>query len=65
MRGSNPIFSQDPPQYRYVGGKNGKKVCEKKGNNVGSCPFIPMTRQNLDLAMGKYEKNYLKSVKSK
>ena len=57
MRGSNPIFSQDPPQYRYVGGKNGKKVCEKEENNVGPCPFLPMTCQNLDLGMGKCEKN--------
>ena len=55
MRVSNPIFSPRSAQYRYVVGKNRKKVCEKKGNNVGSCPFLPMTRQNLDLGMGKCE----------
>ena len=45
--GPTPFFSRSP-QYRCAGGKNRKKVCEKKGNNVGSCPFLPMTRQNLD-----------------
>ena len=65
MRGSNPIFSQDPRNIDMWVGKMEKKVCEIKGNNVGSCPFLPMTRQNLDLGMGKCEKNYLKSVKSK
>ena len=39
-------------------GRNGKKKCMKrKGNNVGSCPFLPMTCQNTDLGKGKCEKH--------
>ena len=30
---------------------------KKKGNNIGSCPFLPMTRQNTDLGKGKCEKH--------
>ena len=30
---------------------------KSKRNNVGSCPFLPMTRQNLDLGMEKCEIN--------
>ena len=33
-----------------------KKCMKRKGNNLGSCPFLPMTRQNTDLGMGKCEK---------
>ena len=40
----------------FVDGENGKKVYEK-GNNIGSCPFLPMTRQNTDLGMVKCEKH--------
>ena len=64
MRGSNPIFSLDPRNID-MWGEMEKRYVTKKGNNVGSCPFLPMTRQNLDLGMGKCERNYLKSVKSK
>ena len=37
---------------------------KSKRNNVGLCPFPPMTRQNLNLGMEKCEIIYLKSVKS-
>ena len=30
---------------------------KSKRNNVGLCPFLPMTRQNLDLGMEKCEIN--------
>ena len=30
---------------------------KRKGNNVRLCPFLPMTRQNTDLGMGKCEKH--------
>ena len=52
LGGPIPFFPRYP-QYRYVGGKMEKKACKKKGNNVGSSPFLPMTRQNLDVGMGK------------
>ena len=38
-------------------GKMEKKCMKRKGNNVGSCPFLPMTHQNTDLGMGKCEKH--------
>ena len=34
-----------------------KKFMKRKGNKVGSCPFLPMTRQNTDLGMGKCVKH--------
>ena len=60
MRGFNPIFSQDPRNIDMWVGKMEKRHVKKKGNKIGSRPFLPMTRQNLDLGMGKCEKNYLK-----
>ena len=30
---------------------------KSKRNNVGLCPFLPMTRQNLDLGMEECEIN--------
>ena len=30
---------------------------KSKRNNVSLCPFLPLTRQNLDLGMEKYEIN--------
>ena len=45
-------------------GKMEKKCMKRQGNNVGSCPFLPMKHQNTDLGMGKCEK-HLKSAKSK
>ena len=38
-------------------GKMEKKCMKRKENNVGSCPFLPMTRQNTDLGMRKCEKH--------
>ena len=63
--GPIPFFYQDPPKFGFVDGKMEKKCMKRKGNNVGSYPFLPMTRQNTDLGMGKCESIYLKSVKSK
>ena len=57
LEGPNPIFYQDPPKFGFVDGENGKKCMKRKGNNVGSCPFLPVTRQNTDLGMGKCEKH--------
>ena len=34
-----------------------KKCMKRKGNNVGSYTFLPMTRQNTDLGKGKCEKH--------
>ena len=51
-----PFFTKIPQNLDLWMGKNGKKVYEK-GNNVGSCLFLPMTRQNTDLGIGKCEKN--------
>ena len=34
-----------------------KKRMKRKGNNVGSSPFLPMTRRNTDLGKGKCEKH--------
>ena len=64
--GPNPIFYQDPPKFGFVDGEKWKKKCMKRvGNNVGLCPFLPMTRQNTDLGMENVKNIYLKSVKSK
>ena len=59
------FFYQDPPKLGFVDGKMEKKCMKRKGNNVGSCPFLPMTRQNTDLRMGNVKNIYLNSVKSK
>ena len=57
-RGPNPFFYQDPQNLDLWMGKIGKKkYMKRKGNNVGSCPFLPMTRQNTDLGKGKCEKH--------
>ena len=42
-----------------------KKCMKTKGNNVGSCSFLPMTSQNTDLGWENLKNIYLKSVKSK
>ena len=44
-------------------GKMEKKCMKRKGNNVGLCPFLPMTRQNTDLGMGKCEKHLSEKCK--
>ena len=56
--GPSPIFYKDHPKFRFVDGKKWKNNCMKrKGDNFGLCPFLPMTRQNTDLGMGKCEKH--------
>ena len=41
MRVSNPIFPPRSPQYRYVGGKNRKKVCENRETTLVHAHFFP------------------------
>ena len=55
--GVNPIFYQDPQNLDLWMGKMEKKCMKRKGNNAGSCPFLPMTRQITDLGKGKCEKH--------
>ena len=55
--GPTPFFTKIPRNLDLWMGKNGKKCMKRKGNNVGSCPFLPMTRQNTDLGMGKCKKH--------
>ena len=55
--GAQPHFLQGSPEIWIYGWEKWKKKCMKrKGNNVGLCPFLPMTRQDMDLGMGKFEK---------
>ena len=54
------FFTKIPRNLDLWMGKNGKvekKCTKRKRNNVGSCPFLPMTCQNTDLGMGKCEKH--------
>ena len=55
--GSIPFFTKIPEIWICGWEKWKKKCMKRKGNNVGSCPFLPMTRQNTDLGMGKCEKH--------
>ena len=58
LEGAQSHFLPRSPKFGFVNGEKWKKKCMKrKGNNVGSCPFLPMTRQNTDLGMGKCEKH--------
>ena len=55
--GPAPFFTKIPKIWICGWGKMEKKCMKRKGNNVGSCPFLPMTRQNTDLGKGKCEKH--------
>ena len=55
--GPTPFFTQIPEIWICGWGKMEKKCMKRKGNNVGSCPFLPMTRQHTDLGKGKYEEH--------
>ena len=50
------FFTKIPETWICGWGKLEKKCMKRKGNNVGSCPFLPMTRQNTDLGKRKCEK---------
>ena len=52
-----PFFTKIPRNLDLWMGKMEKKRMKRKGNNFGSCPFLPMTRQNTDLGMGKCKKH--------
>ena len=52
--GPIPFFTQIPRNLDLWMGKMEKKCMKRQGNNVGSSPFLPMTRQNTDLGMGKH-----------
>ena len=57
-RGGQSHFLPRSPEIWICGwGKWKKKCMKREGNNVGSCLFLPMTRQNTDLGMGKCEKH--------
>ena len=60
-----PFIIKIPRNLDLWMGKMEKKCMKRKGNNVGSCPFLPMTHQNTDLGMGNVKNIYLKSVESK
>ena len=51
-----PFCTKIPRNLDLWMGKMEKKCMKRKGNNVGSCPFLSMTRQNTDLGMEKCEK---------
>ena len=58
LEGAQFHFLPRSPEIWICGwGKMEKKCMKRKGNNVGSCPFLPMTHQNTDLGMGKCEKH--------
>ena len=58
LEGAQSHFLSRFPEIWICGwGKMEKKCIKRKGNNVGLCPFLPMTRQNTDLEMGKCEKH--------
>ena len=52
--GPTPFFTKIP---RNLDLWTEIKCMKRKGNNFGSCPFLPMTCQNTDLGMGKCEKH--------
>ena len=56
-RGPTPFFNKIPKIWICGWEKWKKKCMKRKGNNVGSCPFLPMTRQITDLGKGKCEKH--------
>ena len=56
-RGGPTLFFTKIPETWICGwGKLEKKCMKRKGDNVGSCPFLAMKRQNTDLGRGKCEK---------
>ena len=56
--GAQPHLLPRSPEIWICGwGKMEKKCVKRKENSVGSCPFLPMTRQNTELGMGKCEKH--------
>ena len=59
LEGAQFHFLPRSPKFGFVDwmGKMEKKCMKRKGNNIGSCPFLPITRQNTDLGMGKCEKH--------
>ena len=64
MRGSNPIFSQDPRNIDMWVRKMEKRYV-KKGKQSWFLPISSHDAPKFGLGMGKCKKNYLKSVKSK
>ena len=54
--GPTQFFTKILEIWIFGWGKMEKKCMKRKGNNVGSCPFLPMTGQNTDLGKGKCEK---------
>ena len=64
-RGLNPIFYQNPPKFGFVDGKMEKKCMKRKGNNVGSCPFLPIAAKIWIWGWENVKNIYMKSVKSK
>ena len=58
-RGGPTLFFTKIPEIWICGwGKIESKWIKRKRNNVGSSPFLPMTRQNTDLGKGKCEKHF-------
>ena len=55
--GPIPFFTNISEFWICGWGKMEKKCMKRKGNNIRSCPFFPMTRQKTDLGMGKCEKH--------
>ena len=55
--GPTPFFTKIPEIWICGWEKWKKKCMTRKGNNVGSSPFLPMARQNTDLGKGKCEKH--------
>ena len=62
--GTQPHFLPRSPKLGFVDGKKWKKkYMKRKRNNVGSCPFLPITLQNMDLGMGKCKKHLSEKCK--